>query len=77
MGNTGVDPSKKNSKKYQVVSRKSIRFNDDRISLDVETGTFNFSVDEVLKCHLIKRALVKLKPDCVRLASRDFLGDLR
>ena len=67
----------KNSNKYQVVSRESVRFYDDRVSLDVETGTFNFSVDEILKCHLIKRALVKLKPDRVWLASRDFFGDLR
>ncbi len=65
------------SDNYQMVSRKAVRFNDDRIPFNVETWTFSFSVDKVLKCHLIESTFVKLESDRVWLAAWDFLGDLR
>jgi hypothetical protein len=59
-----------------MVGRKPVRFDNDRISLDIETRTFNFSVDKIVKCHLIEGVLVKLEPNRVWLTTRDFLGNL-
>ena len=58
-----------------MVCGKSVGFDYDRVTLNIEARAFNFAENQILKGHLVESVLIEFESDGVRNFARNFFVD--